>query len=287
MLSDLTHELIGSPLILAVALLAVFLDALVPVMPSGTLVLAASLWATTQEVGLLAVAVPVAAASVLGDLLVVTLARSRPLRRPALTSAAARMGKALTGRLGRTTVAARFVPGGRTVLAVAVGTTGVSRRRHLFWSVVGGVLWAGYLTGLGRLNSLWFDASWLGFAVSVAATVVMGACLARALSVGKHPARRSAQVQLSGGPLRSGLSDTDLSGLGHRTHPLKPQRLRTRRTVEEKIPPVTGAYTWWTSNLWRVRRLCRMLSPSVRPLLPPELIAQPPAGPSHCPACGI
>lgn len=124
MLSDLTHELIGSPLILAVALLAVFLDALVPVMPSGTLVLAASLWATTQEVGLLAVAVPVAAASVLGDLLVVTLARSRPLRRPALTSAAARMGKALTGRLGRTTVAARFVPGGRTVLAVAVGTTG-------------------------------------------------------------------------------------------------------------------------------------------------------------------
>ncbi|MEV6785371.1 hypothetical protein [Streptomyces sp. NPDC051098] len=287
MLSDLIAELIGSPLILAVALFAVFLDALVPVMPSGTLVLAASLWATTQEVGLLTVAVPVAAASVLGDLLVVTLARTRPLRRPALTSAAARLEEALAGRLGRTTVAARFVPGGRTVLAVAVGTTRVSRRRHLLWSVVGGVLWAGCLTGLGRLNSLWFDASWLGFAVSVTATVVIGACLARALSVGKHPTRGGAQVQLSDGPLRSGLSDTDLSGLGHRTHPLKPQRLRTRRTVDEKIPPVTGAYTWWTSNLWRVRRVCRVFSPPVMTPAAPLSHRSTPAGPSNCPACGI
>lgn len=181
MLSDLTAALISSPLILAVALIAVFLDALVPVMPSGTLVLAASLWATTQEVSAVALAGPVAVASVLGDLLVVRLAQGRTLKRPGVAAAAGRLEQALADRLGRTTVAARFVPGGRTVLAVAVGTTTVSRRHYLAWSAAGGLLWAGYLTGLGSLNTLWFDTAWLGFAVSVAATLVIGTCLARAL----------------------------------------------------------------------------------------------------------
>ncbi len=264
MLSDLTAALISSPLILAVALIAVFLDALVPVMPSGTLVLAASLWATTQEVSAVALAGPVAVASVLGDLLVVRLAQGRTLKRPGVAAAAGRLEQALADRLGRTTVAARFVPGGRTVLAVAVGTTTVSRRHYLAWSAAGGLLWAGYLTGLGSLNTLWFDTAWLGFAVSVAATLVIGTCLARALSVGKDPARRGPQVELAGGLLRCGPADTDLSGLGHRTHPLKPQRLRDRRPVAEEIPPVTPVYTWWTSNSWRLRHICRMLSPPVK-----------------------
>lgn len=242
MLPSLSGELfLNSPLVLAIALIAVCCDALLPVIPSGTLVLAASLWATAQGVDPLALAAPVAAASLLGDLLVVRLAGRRPARRSAVTAAAARLEEALAGRLGRTTVAARFVPGGRTVLALAVGATGVSQRRYLGWSAAGGLLWAGYLTGLGRLNSLWFDTAWLGFAVSVLASLVIGACLARALSVRKHPARRGPQVQIAGGPGPHGLTDADLRSLGHRTHPLEPQRAHALRPGSERTPPVRRA----------------------------------------------
>lgn len=199
MLPALSTDLfLDSPLIIVIALIAVFGDALLPFLPSGTLVLAASLWVTTHEAGPLWLTAAVAAASVLGDLLVVRLAQGRLRRRPSPAAAARRLEGALREQLGRTTVAARFVPGGRTVLAVAVGASdtsgvsGVSQLRYLGWSAAGGVLWAAYLTGLGHLNSLWFDTAWLGFAVSVLASLVIGACLARALSAPapseeKHP----------------------------------------------------------------------------------------------------
>jgi membrane protein DedA with SNARE-associated domain len=288
--------LLDSPLVIVIALVAVLGDALLPLLPSGTLVLAASLWATTHEAGSLWLAAAVAAASVLGDVLVVRLAQGRLRERPSMAAAARRVEGVLAGQLGRTTVAARFVPGGRTVLAVAVGTAGVSQRRYLGWSAAGGILWAGYLTGLGRLNSLWFDAAWLGFAVSVLASLVIGSCLARALSAralpatpapsdpsdqsdppeGKDPAGRDPQDQVAGGPLPHRPADTDPRSVRHPTHPLKPQRAHTVRSGAEETPVRRATAPPWTrreshrcttgSSLARgaLQRCARRLGPGSR-----------------------
>jgi membrane-associated protein len=52
---------------------------------------------------------------------------------------------------GKAIVMARFVPVVRTVLNPVVGALGVPRRRFLLWNVVGGLVWADGVSGLGYL----------------------------------------------------------------------------------------------------------------------------------------
>ncbi len=55
-------------------------------------------------------------------------------------------------RYGKTAlVLGRFVPVVRTFITVVAGVSGMSRRRFYTWSLVGAVLWASTVTGLGYL----------------------------------------------------------------------------------------------------------------------------------------
>lgn len=178
------------------ALIAVLSDAFIPLVPSGTLVIAATLHASETHTSPFLLGLGVAIASFSGDLLLLRFARRgaswaqrRLERKPGAANAAAYLLEALETRRGRTIVAARFVPGGRTVLDLAVGTTDRPPVRFLRWSAASSAIWATYIVGLGFLNEHTFDTTWLSFAVSCLAATGISALVARLVQRERRLAR--------------------------------------------------------------------------------------------------
>ncbi|KJS55250.1 hypothetical protein VM98_14395 [Streptomyces rubellomurinus subsp. indigoferus] len=181
---------IGSSWICALALCAVLGDALLPFLPSGTLVILAVLKTARIDGAPVLLGLGVAVASFLGDVLLLHLARRgapllqrRLARRPKLAASVARVQQALVerphGGAAAMVVIARFVPGGRTVLDVAIGHSPAHPHRFLRWSAVAALVWAAYIVTLGWLNSHWFDTAWLSMAVSCAAATAISTAIAR------------------------------------------------------------------------------------------------------------
>ncbi|WP_329564440.1 DedA family protein [Kitasatospora sp. NBC_01266] len=172
------------------AVLAVLGDAFLPFLPSGTLVILAVLKTDRIAGAPLYLAAAVALSSFLGDVLLLALARRgapflrrRLAKRPQLAASVRRMGQSLEGRTSRTAavvvIVARFVPGGRTVLDLAIGHSPAPSHRFLRWSAVAALIWAGYIVTLGWLNSHWFNTAWLSMLVSCAAATAISAAVAR------------------------------------------------------------------------------------------------------------
>ncbi|MEV4560658.1 VTT domain-containing protein [Kitasatospora sp. NPDC049285] len=184
------NAVIGPAWYCGLALAAVLGDAFLPFLPSGTLVILAVLKTSQVHNAPLLLAAGVAAASFLGDLLLLHLARrgapavSRRLeRRPKLAASVERVQRAFTGRTSRAAAAivivARFVPAGRTVLDLAVGHSPGRPWTFLRWSAVAAVLWAAYIVTLGWLNSHWFDTAWLSLAISCLAATAISSGIAQ------------------------------------------------------------------------------------------------------------
>ncbi|MEV6972364.1 hypothetical protein [Kitasatospora sp. NPDC093806] len=183
--------LVGSSWICALALCAVLGDAFLPFIPSGTLVILAVLKTAQIEGAPFMLALGVAMASFLGDLLLLRLARRgapmlrrRLEHRPKLAASVERVQQALDGRTTRAAAAmvvvARFVPAGRTVLDLAIGHSPAAHPyRFLRWSALAAMIWAAYIVTLGWLNSHWFDTAWLSLAVSCTAATVVSTAIAR------------------------------------------------------------------------------------------------------------
>ncbi len=191
--------LLASSWFFIAALLAVMSDAFIPFVPSGTLVIAATLHASETHTSPILLGIGVAIASFSGDLLLLKFARRgahwaqrRLERKPGAASAAAHLLDALETKRARTIVTARFVPGGRTVLDLAVGTTSTPPRRFLRWSAVSASVWATYIVGLGFLNEHTFNTTWLSFAVSCLAATVISAVIARVVQRQRRLARDNA-----------------------------------------------------------------------------------------------
>lgn len=181
---------IGSSWICALALCAVLGDAFLPFIPSGTLVILAVLNTAQIDGAPVFLAIGVAVASFLGDLLLLRLARrGAPLvrrrleHRPQLAASVARMQQTLDARTSAAAAAivvvARFVPAGRTVLDLAMGHSPTHPLRFLRWSALAALIWAAYIVTLGWLNSHWFDTAWLSLAVSCTAATVISTAIAR------------------------------------------------------------------------------------------------------------
>ena len=191
--------LLASSWFFIAALLAVMSDAFIPFVPSGTLVIAATLHASETHTSPILLGIGVAIASFSGDLLLLKFARRtaswaqrRLERKPGAASAAAHLLDALETKRARTIVTARFVPGGRTVLDLAVGTTSTPPQRFLRWSAVSAAVWATYIVGLGFLNEHTFDTTWLSFAVSCLAATAISAVVARVVQRQRRLARENA-----------------------------------------------------------------------------------------------
>ncbi|GAA1977904.1 DedA family protein [Kitasatospora viridis] len=182
------------------AVLAVLGDAFLPFLPSGTLVVLAVLKTKETADAPFLLGLAVACASFLGDVLLLSLARRgapflrrRLARSPKTAASVRRVQRALENRTNRAAatvvIVARFVPGGRTVLDLAMGHLPERSRRFLHWSAVSAAVWAGYIVTLGWLNSHWFNTTWLSLAVSCAAATAISAAVARLV-------RRSRQLSV-------------------------------------------------------------------------------------------
>lgn len=191
--------------IVLLTMLVVCSDAFLPFVPSGTMVIAATLDSKHTHLPLIGLLGCVALASFTGDLLLLRLARRgagrfRRLveRRSSTTAATASVLEAIRTKRGRTVVVARFVPGGRTVLDLAVGTAHEPPMQFVRWSAVSATVWATYICGLGWLNQHAFDITWLSFAVSCAATTAVSAVIARVIQRRRRAYRAAAVLAASG-----------------------------------------------------------------------------------------
>ena len=192
-------SLFGSDGFFLLALLAVTADAFMPLIPDGSMVIAATLDSAHSDTSPVLMAVGVALASLSGDLLLLRAARSgagwaqrRLDRRPGAASAAAHILELLETKPGRTMLPLRFVTGGRTVLDLTVGTTTQPLNRFIRWSAVSSMVWATYIVGLGYLNAHTFNTSWLSFAVSCLTATAVSALIARWVQRERRTVRDSA-----------------------------------------------------------------------------------------------
>ncbi len=70
----------------------------------------------------------------------------------------------------------RFIPGGRTAVTVTCGIVGYDRRRFVLATACAGIIWASYAYFLGRLGGAAFEGRpWAGFLLALGAALVLSA----------------------------------------------------------------------------------------------------------------
>jgi membrane-associated protein len=177
---------VGSALSYIVAIVVPALDALIPVLPSETAVIAlgvATAGTADPRIGLL---VALAAfGAFLGDNTAYLLgrrfgpavdrrlfARERGARRRAWA------GRSLD-RFGMLIiVACRFIPGGRTAVTLTCGLIGYPRRRFVIATAVAGIVWASYAFFLGRLGGKAFEHQpWIGLLLALGLALAVSALI--------------------------------------------------------------------------------------------------------------
>jgi membrane protein DedA with SNARE-associated domain len=135
------------------------LDAVFPVLPSESIVIAASALATTGDLDPWAIGAAAAAGALVGDVTSFGLGRVARRRwrdpgevrgRPGRLLAWA--GHHLEARGEQVIITARFVPGGRTATTFSAGYLGLRRRRFLRAAALGAVLWAANGVTLGYVG---------------------------------------------------------------------------------------------------------------------------------------
>jgi membrane-associated protein len=161
---DRLTQLSASPLTYLAVLGVCALDAVLPVVPSETVVIAASVLAARGELWIWLVAVAAAAGGFLGDVgsyLVGRTAGAWAARRLFRGDKAKRRldwaGKALARHGATIIVVARFVPGGRTATTFTAGTVHLPWPRFAAADAAGAILWAVYAAGIGYLGGETFE----------------------------------------------------------------------------------------------------------------------------------
>lgn len=149
---------------LAIIFVIAFLDSVVPIVPSETMVIVGGVAAGVGEQPLLLVILAGAVGAALGDNAAYVLGsrlRGPILRRaersPKLAARLAWADEQITRRGGPLLVTARFIPGGRTALTVSCGITHQRRRWFVGWILVAVSIWATYAALLGYAFGETFD----------------------------------------------------------------------------------------------------------------------------------
>ncbi len=150
------------------------LDAVLPVLPSESVVILAAIVAADGTLSIWGVVAAAAVGAVLGDNVSYLLGRriGEPAYRGLFSGEESRRryewARRVLGRHGAWIVpAARFVPGGRTATTFAAGAVAMRYRTFIAVDAVGGLAWAAYGGALGYLGGRSFAAaSWKSFALS-------------------------------------------------------------------------------------------------------------------------
>ena len=205
-MSALTSLHTGSAISYALAFALPALDAILPVVPSETVIIALGVATAGSADPRIALLVACAAAGAFaGDNLCYLLGRRfgprverrffsgrRGQRQRAWAERSlARFGMQLI-------VVCRFIPGGRTAVTLSCGLIGYSRRRFITATAVAAVIWALYSFFIGRLGGAAFEGKpWAGFAVSVGVTLLISGLVQAARRIARA-ARRSAAHEAAG-----------------------------------------------------------------------------------------
>jgi membrane protein DedA with SNARE-associated domain len=213
---------VDSVLSYLIALLLPAFDAIIPVLPSETAVIA--LGVTTSGSSDPRIALLVACAAVgafLGDNLCYLLGRrfGPAVQRRFFATPKGERTRAWAERsLGRfgtqLIIVCRFIPGGRTAVTLTCGLVGYPRRRFVPATAVAAVIWALYAFLIGRIGGQAFEHNiWAGLAVALGASIVISglAELTRRLH-GRGRSRPAGQVE----PDHAGQDQGDRDELGHR-----------------------------------------------------------------------
>lgn len=183
-MTALTLLQIGSPVSYLLALSMPALDAVLPIVPSETAIVALGVatagsadWRIAALVGLAALG------AFLGDNLSYALGRhfgpaidrrffagGRGERRRAWAQ------QALAHYGARLVLVCRFIPGGRTAVTLTCGIVAYERRRFAAATAAAGVLWASYAFFVGRLGGQAFESRpWAGFVAAFGAALALSA----------------------------------------------------------------------------------------------------------------
>jgi membrane-associated protein len=181
-MTGLLHIDAASPISYLVALLVPGLDALLPVLPSETVVIALGVATAGRfDPGIGALVALAAAGAFLGDNLSYLCGRRfGPLierrffrgekgkqRRAWAEHALNRFGTSII-------IACRFIPGGRTAVTLTCGMVGYRPRSFITATACAGVIWASYAFFLGRLGGKAFeDRPWIGLLLALGATLLL------------------------------------------------------------------------------------------------------------------
>lgn len=173
----------------AIIFLVSLLDAVVPVVPSETVVITAGVVAAAGDLSLAIVLPAAAAGAFLGDNTAYLIGRRYGVRinERFFTSEKAHQRiewaqKQLSERGGELIAIGRFIPGGRTAVTLSAGTLRFPWRRFVVFDAASAIGWATYASLLGYLGGSAFEKStWkaLVLALGIAFTVAGGIEVAR------------------------------------------------------------------------------------------------------------
>ena len=192
-MSALTSLQVDSPISYLIAVIIPALDAVIPVLPSETAVIAlgvATAGSTDPRIALLVACA--AAGAWLGDNLAYLIGRRfGPLvERRFFASEKGKQRRAWAERsLDRfgmqIIIVCRFIPGGRTAVTLSCGLTGYPRRRFVIGTAVAAIIWALYAFWIGRLGGKAFeDKPWAGLLIAFGITIVLSAAIEAGRRIG-------------------------------------------------------------------------------------------------------
>jgi membrane-associated protein len=173
---------VSSAISYAIAVLVPALDAIFPVLPSETIIIAlgvATAGSSDPRIALLVACSAIGA--FVGDNLCYLLGRHfgprvkrRFFRGEKGTQRRAWAERSLQ-RFGMPLIViCRFVPGGRTAVTLCCGMIGYQRRRFVIATAAAGVIWAAYSFFLGRLGGRAFeDKPWAGLLLAFGITIAV------------------------------------------------------------------------------------------------------------------
>jgi membrane protein DedA with SNARE-associated domain len=164
-----------------------FLDALVPIVPSETAVITAGVVAASGDLSLGLIIPAAAAGAFLGDNTAYLIGRrfggratERFFSGEKATERMAWAEVQLSERGGELIVVARFIPGGRTAVALSAGTLGYPWRRFVVFDLGATLIWASYAALLGYYGGRTFESFWgLVLALTTAFAIAGGIELVR------------------------------------------------------------------------------------------------------------
>ena len=150
----------------------VALDSVLPLVPSEAVVIAAS--AIGGPAATLGVVASAALGALVGDVFVHVLGRRAHRTRFGRWLGRRRVVADGAGSAGAAVVVwGRFVPGGRTCVSFLSGATGMRWRTYLPAAAAGSLLWAVYVTALGRIGSRLAVSTPVGIAIGIGLGLVV------------------------------------------------------------------------------------------------------------------